>query len=357
MRPTLEQIAERASVSIATVSRVLNNHPGVAPSTRDRVLEAFQQLSPPRQQLLLIGLILPDTHNPFFTELAFELDSDCEKRGAYLLMARSDGRADRELLLLERFSEIAVDGVIFISSGTAPSDTLMRTLTDEKLPPVVALDRGLGISNLDQVTVDGGKGTEQAIDHLVEFGHEKIAYIKGLAGTANALERFESFLLAMAKNRLEIRPEWIFEGDFEVPKGREFGERLLTMKASDRPTAVLVANDLMAIGLMQRLQEAEWPLPHDLSIIGFDDIPACTWTHPRLTTVAQPTRRLVREGLSLLLQRVSERQSHRRPTGPAKAARLTPVLVPRASVAPPKGTVQLRVVREAAVTDDPVGDP
>jgi LacI family transcriptional regulator len=322
---------------------VLNNNSNVAPGTRRKVLAALQELAPPRQQHVLLGMILPDTNNPFFTALAFELDKECERRGASLMIGSSDGRAERELSLIERFTDIKVQGILFVSSDTGQSGTLVQAVSRNDVPPVVAFDRGVG--NLDRVTVDSKKGTEQAVDYLVSFGHTKIGYLCGLAGTDTAAERFDSFQIAMAKNRLEVNPRWVKPGDFQVESGRLFADQLVAMEADEQPTAVLAANDLMALGLMQRLSEAGWVFPRDLSVIGFDDIPECNWVHPRLTTISQPIRRLVREALHLLLRRIDERSSGTAQPSPPKLIRIEPELVPRNSVDEPPST-KLHLVTE-----------
>ena len=344
MRPRLEVIAQKAGVSLATVSRVLNNQPNVSEKTRERVLATLRELSPPRRQTLLIGLILPDTANQFFTEMAFELDRECERRGASLVIASSDGRADRELNLLDRFISLGVDGLLFISSGTGQSEVLLRTIASDDMPPIIAFDRGLG--GLDRVTVDSRRGTEQAVDHLVAYGHTKIGYLKGQSNTETAIERFESFQIAMTKNQLVIIDDWVFEGDYRPESGRHCAEALLALDWTQRPTAFLAANDLMAIALMQRLQEAGWKLPQDLSIIGFDDIPAASWVHPRLTTIAQPIARLVREAMNLLTQRIAQVTQGYSVNDP-RVVIIEPELTPRSSVDSPNAGRQLHLIEVA----------
>lgn len=344
MRPRLELIAQRAGVSLATASRVINNQPHVADRTRERVLTALRELSPLQRQSLVLGLIIPDAGNPFFTELAFELDRECESRGASLLIASSDGRADRELDLLSRFTTLGVDGLVFVSSGTGQSEALLRSVEGANVSPLVALDRGVG--NLDRACVDSRKGTAQAVDHLVAFGHSRIAYLKGLAHTETAIERLESFHLAMAKNRLEVDESLIFEGDYRTESGRRCADSILALPPEKRPTAILAANDLMAIALIQRLSEAGWNLPHELSIIGFDDIPTASLIHPRLTTIAQPIQRLVREVLNLLMMRITEGAANE-PSADHHVIVLEPELTPRHSVARPASSWRLHAVTEA----------
>jgi LacI family transcriptional regulator, galactose operon repressor len=303
----LDLIADRAGVSMATVSRVLNNKPNVSVDTRQRVLDVMRELSPLKVSSLVIGLVIPDHNNQFFTDTAFQFQQECDRRNTVLLVASSDGRADRELDIISRFITYSVDGIIFISAGTGQSKALLSTFAQEDMPPVLSFDRG--VENYDRVAGDSRNGTQQAVDHLVSYGHKTIGYIKGIEGTETAAERFESFEAAMDMAGLKIRKEWVFSGDYQPKGGRDCAEALLSMDAIERPTAILSANDLMAIALMQRLSEAGWCLPRDLSVIGFDGIPAASWVHPRLVTIAQKVSQLVPEALNLLLSRIAQRSS------------------------------------------------
>ena len=303
-RTQLDLIAARAGVSLATASRVMRNEPNVAPATRQRVLEAIQALSPPgRTAALTVALIIPDHDNPFFTNLAFELDRECDRRGASLMIASSDGRADREMHLIERFTENDVDGLLFISSGAGDGMSLVAVGESPDRPPLVSLDRFT--PGFDTVSVDPRVGTIEAIDHLFTRGHKRIGYIKGLAGTRTAADRFDVFCEALAHHRLGVNEEWVFVGDFKVESGKAAANELLAMAPEDRPTALLAANDLMAMGVIQRFSEAEQPLPRHMSIVGFDGIPAASWITPKLATIAQPTGQLAREALNLLIEHIA----------------------------------------------------
>jgi LacI family transcriptional regulator len=308
-RPPLDLIAERAGVSLATASRVINSGPNVAPATRQRVLEAMHALSPPGMKNVTysIALIIPDGENQYFTDVALQLDRECERRAASLMVASSDGRADREMHLLQRFLEIEVDGLLFIPAGAGDGMALLSVLDNPQVPPIVAFDRA--VDPLDTVTVDPRKGTIAAIDYLVTArGHERIGYIKGLAGTRTAVDRFDAFNEALSLHRLAIRDEWVFEGDYKVAGGLRAADNfleLLKLPVEERPSALLAANDLMAMGVIQRLTEAGLSLPRDLSIVGFDGIPAASWVTPKLATIEQPTDRLVKTALNLLIERIN----------------------------------------------------
>jgi LacI family transcriptional regulator len=336
-RPKLQDVADLAKVSIATVHRVVHNQANVTPEKRRRVLDIYQRVyrQQPDTAANLIGLILPEGANPYFSRLGFQFEHVLEQEGFHLLVSSSDERPDRELDLVQRFRSLGVKGLIFVPSGPSGQqcDALLSLIADGDTP-VIIFDRRFGPGTFDYVAVDSRIGTICAVDYLVTHQHTRIAYLRGLEGTESARERFDSFREALARNRLEPKPEWIFEGDYTWGAGRSCAERLIAMSAGDRPTAILAANDLMAIGLMQRLQESGWALPRQLSVIGFDDIELAQYTFPALTTISQPVHKLVRAAVRLLLNKIrggGRRNGH----SGAETIVIEPMLVPRASVTGP----------------------
>jgi LacI family transcriptional regulator len=282
----------------------------------------------------LVGLIVPDASNPFFSELVFEFERALEEQGLHHLSSSSERRSDRELLLFKRLSGLGMRGLILITAGPS-SDSLLSLIAGRRMP-VVVCDRRVGAAaNLDLVTVTSRQGMAAAIDHLAAYGHRRIGFLAGLAGTENARERLESFRSATATHAFELPPEWVFDGDFSLASGRACAERLVALAPAARPTAIVAANDLMAIGLMQHLQTRGWQLPRDLSVVGFDDIEWSEWTYPALTTLAQPVRKLVREAVRLLVARIHEAEQKDERRAAPEIVELGTMLVPRASVAAP----------------------
>ncbi|MGH7802894.1 MAG: LacI family DNA-binding transcriptional regulator [Candidatus Binatia bacterium] len=331
--PALQEIADHVGVSPATVSRVLNNRKSVAEKTRRKVLDAIEQVfhvQPPLDRM--VGLIVPDASNPFYSELVFRFERALEDQGLHLLSSSSERRSDRELLLVRRLSGLGMRGLILITAG--PSSESLRSLIASRRLPVVVCDRRVGAAaSLDFVTVMSRQGMANAIEHLAAYGHRRIGFLCGPAVTESARERLESFRAAMAAHAFAA--EWIFDGDFSLTAGRACADQLIELAPTNRPTAIVTANDLMAIGLMQHLQTRGWQLPRDLSVIGFDDIEWSEWTYPALTTLAQPLRRLVREAVRLLVARIREDEQEGAPRAAPEIVELGTMLVPRASVAAP----------------------
>jgi LacI family transcriptional regulator len=348
---TLDDVAKRAGVSTSTVSRVVNNKVSVAGSTRERVLTAMRDMDVGLASKGLVALIIPDGTNPFFTSLGFVFQEVFDKIGLQVVIASSEGRADRELALVNKFKGLGLRGLIYISAGQ-PSQTILDAVADDNVP-VVVFDRRVTGVNLDFVAVNNRGGIQRAIDYLVTLGHSRIGHLKGLAGARNATDRLESYEEALARNGLEPNPIWIWEGDYRFGSGRTCAERLLAMEPANLPTAILVANDAMAIGLIQRLKQEGWTIPRDLSIIGFDGIDAGDWIYPRLTTIEQPVRVLAYEATQCLMERIRRLELDPRFRAEPTFREIEPLLITRESVAPPPSQVggrdngrvaQLRVV-------------
>jgi DNA-binding LacI/PurR family transcriptional regulator len=212
----------------------------------------------------------------------------------------------------------------------------MLNLVAEGNLPVLAFDRKVTSGNFDFVAVDSRAGTLRAVDYLVALGHRKLGYVKGLKDTFSANERFESFTEALSKHGLPLNVDWTFEGDYTVAAGTRAAEKLLTRAKNNLPTAMLTANDLIAIGLMQKLQEAGWTLPDEMSIVGFDNIQWSEWTYPSLTTIAQPMRAMVKHASEVLVQRIIASRARQQSRPDPTMYTVEPTLLVRTSVTEPR---------------------
>lgn len=328
-----KRIAEVAGVSAASVTRFFDKKSKIRPETERKITKAIKDLRVNMPVDKVVGIIIPDAHNPYFTSIAFEFEVELEKQGWHLLISNSDGNLIKDLKIIERYKGLGISGLIYINSGSETEELYSSLIAEQHDLPVLSFDRPLKSRSFDYVIIDSKKGTLQSIDYLFTKGHHKIAYLKGLRGTLTAKQRYEAYEEAMAANRIKIEEKFIFEGDYKFGSGVECADRLIEMDVDERPTAIICANDLMAIGLMQRLQKAGWKLPEQLSVIGFDDIPMSKWVYPALTTIAQPIRILVSKASSMLLKRI-EGQRNKIEIAQQKET-VTPMLVPRESVAEP----------------------
>lgn len=309
-RITIKEVAQAAQVSITTVSHVINETRFVNPDTRQRVLEAMAQLGYHPNTLArslrsgitkMIGLIVPDASNPFFGEIARKIEDMGFKKGYSVVLCNSDDDPVKQASYIDTLLAIQVDGVIFISSGGEPGD--LERLAHNNITLVVA-DRDVPLELADVVLLDNEQAGYDATRHLIDLGHRAIACITGPNHLSPSMQRMEGYKRCLREFGIPIYPGFIEKGDFHYQGGKEAMLRLLS--ASRRPTAVFVLNDMMAIGAMAVAQKEGFVVPHDLSIIGFDDIEIDSAVTPSLTTMRQPIDEMAQRVTGILLDRLSE---------------------------------------------------
>jgi DNA-binding LacI/PurR family transcriptional regulator len=326
------QVAKRAKVSTATVSRVLNGFPGVREATVARVRRAVAEMNyvpnPNARSLRvgrtrLFGLIVSDINNPFFPELvdAFEALAAAEKIEVIFTHTNYDPK--RLHSCIRRMVERSVDAIAVMTSEV--DESALQDASKAGVPIVLMNQRKLA-AKYPNVPVEYAAGFREALDHLLALGHRDIGFIAGPETLNSAQGRKDAFKAALKGHGLHVRTEWIATGDMRVEGGRTAMEKLLA--CNPRPTAVLASNDLMAVGALQAAQAAHLSVPKNLSIIGFDDIPFAAMVHPPLSTIRHPRREVAARAfacLQMALQGV--RADQKLP--------LQPHLVLRNSTAPP----------------------
>jgi LacI family transcriptional regulator len=308
---TMNDVARLASVSIATVSHVINGTRFVSAERVERVHAAMQELgyTPDATARSLrvgrthtIGLVIPDTSNPFFAALARWIEEAGFESGYTTILANSDERPDREHRYVSTLVSKRVDGLI-LAPSRGDHGTL-RKLLDNARMHVVVVDRDAALPNADVVLYDNAGGSYAATRHLIDLGHTCIGCIAGPADATSAAERVKGFRNAIADAGLELPQDAVVEGDFHFPGGREATTRLL---ATQEPfTALFAANDLMAAGAIRALAERGISVPGEVSVIGFDDAPLAEMISPALTTMRQPLQDMAQAAMSLLLARITE---------------------------------------------------
>jgi LacI family transcriptional regulator len=285
---TIREVAEKAGVSAATVSYVLNDVRKVRPETEQRVRWAAHELGYSRntaaRSLALgrsstIGLILPDICNPFFPEIskAFQEAAGAACFETIVMDTNSDVR--RIHLLLERLMALQVPGAAFLTSQITPG--MKETLAARNVAAVY-LDHERGSRRSTNIAIDYRYGIREAVNHLVELGHRRVGFVGGPAQGSAARLRKQAFFDEAEELGLEHA---VIDSDFTVQGGYVACSRLLS---GFDATAVVAANDLMAIGAMHSASDRQLRVPADLSIVGFDDITFAQFTHPPLTSVAVP---------------------------------------------------------------------
>jgi DNA-binding LacI/PurR family transcriptional regulator len=306
---TIKRVADRAGVSIATVSRAFADPQAVSEELRLRVREAARVLGyrPSRAARTLrvgtsqaVGVVIPDLQNPFFTSVVRGIDGVLQAAGYTLLLANADEDAARERNILETLRAEGVAGIIFVPIGAA-RDAYREVLA----PPVhtVAVDRSPSSLRADLVTVDNVEGTRVGVAHLVALGHRDVALLGGPPRHSTARDREQGYQLALQQAGLPLRPELVHRGDFREGGGYEGMKALMTLPR--RPTAVFVANNLMTLGAFRALHETGIRIPEQVALVGFDDMPWATSLNPPLTAVRQPAQEIGSSAAELLLDRIA----------------------------------------------------
>jgi DNA-binding LacI/PurR family transcriptional regulator len=291
-------IAKLAGVSSATVSRVINGSTLVRPETVARVRKVIEDVKffPNNSATTLkygrsstYGLIIPDITNPFFPEFIRSFESIIVGNDQEMLMATTDFQSARMQQTIRRMLVRKVDGVALLASEieTEPFEDLIHNRV-----PLVTMDRGAVGDGLSDIAINNKSGMDQALRHLKELRHKKIGYIGGSAGLTISDHRVDAFMHAMKRVDLVPNPEFIKIGNFRISGGITAMIELMALK--DRPTAVLTANDLTAIGGMKAAMKMDISIPGDLSLIGFDDIEMADIVHPPLTTLRLPRQELAK---------------------------------------------------------------
>lgn len=327
---TMKTVAGRAGVSTATVSRVLSGDgSGVRAELRARVREAAAELGYQPNQLArnlrartsrIVGLVISDIGNPYFTGIARSCQDVVQQHGYSLVLCNTDDDAERQVISLRDLAEERAAGVILASTTTGDDGT--RRLVAAGIP-MVALDRRVRGLHLDCVTVDDETAAWRATRHLIELGHTRIALLGGPGSFSNIRDRRDGYLRAFREARLRVDDDLLLEGNLREPAG--FAMALDALGRTRPPTAVFTVNIMTTIGVLRAVRELGLSIPHDVSIVGFDDVPMGELLDPPLTVVRQPTYQMGARAAQLLMRRIQE------PGAPIQETMLSASLVVRSS--------------------------
>src|SRR5688500_459125 len=328
---SLQEVARRAKVSIATVSRVLNKSDKVVPETRAAVEQALLDLGYRPNRVArrlrmnsgrahLVGLIIPDIQNPFYAEIARGVEDAAYAHQYALILCNSDENLEKERFYLDVMRDESVDGLVL-----PPFDETDLAVVEmvESGMPVVCVDRSLAKVKTDLVEVDNYQGALEAVNHLTEKGHERIGLIEGRAHVSTSRERRRGYLDALAAHGITARKEHMRAGDFKQESGRVLANELLALRKP--PTALFVCNNLMTVGALAAIHQRGLKVPQEIALVGFDDLPWAEALDPPPTVVRQPAYDVGRQAMELLLRRIME------PERPPVTVRLRPELVIRRS--------------------------
>ena len=316
---TLKEVAAEAGVSLGTAYNVLSGARVVSPALRKSVEAAARKLgyrpnhiarSLKTRQTRTLAMLISDITNPFFPEMVRGAEDAAIAHGYMLTTFNTDDRIERERQVLDFVQARQVDGLLVVPALPRGGHKHLREAL-EAGTPIVCLDRYPKGFPVDTVTVDNEAGVSAAVEHLVAQGHTEIGFIGGRPDLLISLERLRGFQAALRRNGIAEVKQWVREADFRPESGYRVGKELLG--TDPRPTALFVANILMATGLLRAMEELGLDTPRDLALATFDHIGLMDSFRPRLTCVVQPSYEIGKRGAELLINRVEGRADERRP--------------------------------------------
>jgi LacI family transcriptional regulator len=318
---TIKQVAALAGVSFTTVSHVMNRTRPVSDKARLSVERAIAKLgyrpsavarALKTSQTRILGVIVPNITNPFFSELMRGIEDACERNDYAVFLCNGDDDWERQGRSLETLLERRVDGVLLATPTGAPA-ALARHLTSARVPTVL-VDRNVPGLAADRVRIDHIGGAQRAVEHLLALGHRRIACLAGPLTFAASRARVAGWRKALARAGIEPQADWLKEGDFSAASGHDLARPMVARARGSPPagseiTAIFGSNDLMAIGALRAAAEEGVAVPRALSVIGFDGIDMGAFTYPPLTTVGCPIRGIGETAACALIDRLEGRRA------------------------------------------------
>jgi len=344
---SIRDVAKRAKVSIATVSRAVNRISTVDPELARRVWKAVEEVgyvpNPQARALVsgrshILGLIVSEITNPFFPELIQEFENLAVAQGYEVMIGSTSYDQVRTEQLVSRMLQRSVDGVAVMTFGI--EEDLIRQLVHNPLP-LVFVDAGPEQDNVRVLKVNYGEGIREAVQHLAALGHRSIAFISGPLNLRSAVARRNAFRSSMAELGLTVPEEHIAVGDHTMEGG--IGAMEVLLKLDPLPTAVVCANDLTAIGVLHALHRTTLNVPENISVVGFDDIHLAQFMLPPLTTVQMSCKDLASAAVQAL--RAGIEPDH--PKASQREWQIETRLVVRQSTAYPAGSLPAQRSKEA----------
>ncbi|MDR3211574.1 MAG: LacI family transcriptional regulator [Planctomycetota bacterium] len=332
-------VARAARVSIATVSRVINNQPVVAEATRRRVSQVIRSLdyipsvaarSLKLRPSRLVGLLVPDIENPFYATMAKHVEIAAHKAGVNIVLGNTGGDPVREKHYIKILADRLIDGILLCR--TAYRQYRIQDVMGRSIPCVV-LDRYAGRETLPSVRIDNARAGRLAANHLLALGHTRFACIYESHKVIPLWQRKEAFAEEVRKNGGRVREEDCIETGERINDATAIMKKMLRGSPGRRVSAIYCSNDLLAFGVMQAVLALGLRIPDDLSIVGTDNVDQCLNMMPKLTTVAQPFQDIAGKAIELLLD---SREGEFDQDLPIQDVLLAPYLVIRESTGVPR---------------------
>lgn len=309
---SMNEVAKRAGVSIATVSRVLNKSDRVSEETRHKILKAIKELKYQPSRVAkrlrsksgsgnLLGVLIPDIQNPFYVDVLRGIEDVAYKNNYVIIVCNFSQDEKKEIMYLDILESESIDGLI--AAPANEDDIRLKRIVKNGLP-VVCVDRGLNGVDVDLVWVNNEAGAYAAVNHLAKSGYKRIAYIAGLSTIPSTRLRENGYKRALAENNLVFDPQLVVHGNSTHESGVELTEKLLNLKFP--PDALFTGNNLITFGALETIHNKKLQIPKDVAIIGFDDMTWAKSLNPPLTAVRQPAYEIGQRAGELLIQRIHD---------------------------------------------------
>jgi DNA-binding LacI/PurR family transcriptional regulator len=310
-RPTIAQIAQIAGVSVPTVSKVLNCRADVALPTRERVERIIEEYGFVRNRAAralrkgktgLVDLLLPRLDDEYYLPILEGVAQVLREAGTRLVLTSTDYQPEQEVRWIDTVTDHSTDGILAV----LPSDRAIEHLERSGLPFVLIHNQGGLLATVPSVRITSWEGGFVATTHLIQLGHQRIAYIGKTAPARDAIERIAGYRAALDAAGLPIDPQLQCDGDFTEVDGYMATMALLDL--AEPPTAIFAGNDRQAAGVYRALHERSLGVPHQMSVVGFDNLPYTEIMNPPLTTIHAPRLELGRTAATMLLHLISGEQ-------------------------------------------------
>lgn len=315
MAANIRDIARAAGVSSATVSRVINNSGYIKEETRKAVLKAIEDLdyipsavarSLSKNQTNIIGVIVPDINNPFFGEVIKGISTIADEKNLNIILCNTNDDGPKEIRSLKMLKEQRILGIIAVPTNDIDEvNNEYLNILENMGTPIVLVDRDVKHSNFDGIFIDNIKGAFDATNTLIKEGHRKIAIITGPISSKPGRDRLSGYKKSLSFNKLDVLEKYIFYGDFKFESGYKYAKEIFNME--DKPTAILVCNNLMNLGVIKVIFENNIMIPNDIAIIGFDEIQTLDVLGLNISVVSPPAIEMGKSAMELLLKKMNKK--------------------------------------------------
>jgi len=310
---SISDVAEMLGVSKSTVSRAINGNVGVGEELRKKVLDLVDEIGYKpntiaqglsKGRVNIVALILGDIRNPFYADLTFNIQRILNDSGFMVMVFNSEYDAEREREFLKLADQFHFAGIILITAQEDGMEDMLHSLD----MPIVLVNRILKSYQGDSVLIDNFQAGYSAVLHLLELGHKKIGFVRGPGASSASSQRFEGYLQASRNYGLKFLEEYVYDSDLKQETGKAIGADF-ARKEGERPSAIIIVNDMTAIGFMNGCRQHGLRVPEDISIVSFDNIELAALQGIELTTIDQRVDEMSRHAAQLMLKQLQEKGS------------------------------------------------